>query len=27
LIAEDNDYSDPEPFALERMRSRLEDVA
>lgn len=26
LIAEDNDYSDPEPFALERMRARLEDV-
>lgn len=26
LIAEDNDYSAPEPFALERMRSRMEDV-
>lgn len=25
LIAEDNDYSDPEPFALERMRSRLDE--
>ena len=27
LIEDDNDYGDPVPFALERLRQRLEDVA